>query len=221
MNAAILLSVALVSAVPQPSEAPPQMARDAELETKRRTGRIMLGLLPVSFAAFGGVHTFGYGLRQGWVPCKAPGNARVKATFEAVLCIGVPGKVELVASGAPATLAAIAAHDLAEVRLHEGHKRWRRPATIAALVTGSVLIAGGFGTVVLSLVAEDPVFRSGSGWGWPFWTHVAVAQSGAVLMAAGGALVGTGTAHLPAGRRTMVRVGPGWGGRGVVVSGRF
>lgn len=45
---------------------------------------------------------------------------------------------------------------------------------MAAVATGSVLIVGGFAAVVVSVVAEPPLFRDGEGWGWPFWTHVMI-----------------------------------------------
>ncbi len=223
MSPAFLLSAALVAATPSAAADEPDRAE--ELQTKRRTGRVMLGLLPLSFAAFGGIHTFSHGLRHGRIPCATPRNPQVAWGFEAVMCVGLPGKIELVASGAPMTFAAIGASNLTAVRLAEGRKPWRRSSAIGSVLAGSTLIAGGFATVIVSIVAEDPVLRSGSGWGWPFWTHVAVAQSGALLMAAGGALVGSGAAHLQATsprRRSKVRVSASLGrAPGLVVSGRF
>ena len=225
MSPATLLTTTLVAAMPEPPAGAAASDREADVESTRRTGRILLGLTPVSFVAFAGAHAFGYGLRQGHIPCATPRNPQAALAFEAVLCVGLPGKVELLAAGAPMTLMAIGANSLTEVRLHEGHARWLRPSAVAAVVTGSVLIAGGFATVVLSVAVEPPVFRSGDGWGWSYRTHALVAQSGAALMAGGGALVGTGSAHLQATsgrRRVSVRAAPSWGaGPGVVFSGRF
>jgi|GEM_PF-2469721 len=220
MLSAVSLWTALVVGAPTPSV---PSETNAKADTLRRRGRVMLGLLPLSFGAFAGAHAFGFGLRQGWIPCKTPRNPKVAFGFEAVLCIGLPGKVELVAAGAPLTLAALGTNDLTRARLHQGRARWRRGSALAAVVGGSVLMAGGFATVIVSLAAEAPVFRSGEGWGWPYWTHVVVAQSGAALMAGGGAMVGAGAAHLrarPSAPRAEVRVAPTWG-PGISLSGRF
>ena len=113
---------------------------------------------------------------------------------------------------------------LTSVRLEQGGPGWRRPSAIAALATGSVLIAGGFAAVVVSVVAEPPLFREGEGWGWPFWTHVLVSQAGAAVMAGGGALVGAGATHLGAAsprRRAKISITPTWSRPGVTISGRF
>ncbi|MEM6296284.1 MAG: hypothetical protein AAGA54_33745 [Myxococcota bacterium] len=203
---------------------PASSSRD-DASTKQRTGTIVLAMLPVSFAAFAGLHTFGYSMRQDRIPCYEPPNERAALAFRAVVCIGVPGKFELVGAGAPMTLAAIGSNALASAHLLRGGEPWRRRGSITAVTSGAALIAGGFATVIVSLVAEGPVLRGGEGWGWPLWQHIAVAQSGAVLMAAGGALVGTGAAHLQAARprtRATVRFGAAWShGPGLVASGRF
>ncbi len=204
--------------------APASRARP-EAETKQRVGTITLATLPLSFAAFAGLHAFGYGMRQDSIPCHAPRNERAAFAFRAVLCIGVPGKFELVGAGAPMTLAAIGSNALTTARLLRGATPWHRTASIAAITSGAVLVAGGLATFVVSLVAEGPVLRDGEGWGWTFGTHVAVAQSGAAVMAAGGAVIGTGSAHLQATRkatRPALTLGPTWSrGPGLVVSGRF
>lgn len=224
MIPAALLWAALVAA-PPPT---PATAAGAEPErtsqAERRLGRIMLGLLPLSFAAFGGIHSFGYGLRQGWIPCTTPRNPQAAFAMRAVLCIGLPAKVELVASGAPLTLAAVGAMKLTSARLDQGRPPWRRPSAIAALATGSVLIVGGVAAVVISVVAEPPLFREDDGWGWPFWTHVLVSQAGAAVMAGGGVLVGAGSAQLRATSprsRAKVSITPTWSRPGVTISGRF
>ncbi|MCR9162336.1 MAG: hypothetical protein ACE37F_31415 [Nannocystaceae bacterium] len=216
MFAAIVLSAGLAAASPiaAPEAGPPPRSQTT------RTGRVMLGLLPLSFAAYGGVHTFGDGLRQGWIPCKTPRNPSVARGFEVVLCIGLPAKVELVAAGAPMTLAAFGTNVLVADALARGAKRWRRPAAIGAVVGGATLIAGGASAVIVSVVAEPPVLRSGQGWGWPFWTHVLVGQAGALAMAGGGALIGAGAAHLRHDAQRRVRVAP-TAGPGFVVSGVF
>ena len=218
MFAAMVLSAGLAAAPPAvPTTAP----EDAPAQRKkRRTGRIMLGLLPLSFAAYGGIHTFGYGLRQGWIPCKTPRDPNLARGFEAVFCVGLPGKVELVASGAPMTLAAIGTNSVVADHLEHGGTRWRRQRAVGSVVGGAVLIAGGLSAVIVSIVAEPPVFRSGDGWGWPFWTHVLVGQAGALAMAGGGALIGAGAAHLRYDAQRRVRVAP-TAGPGFVVSGVF
>jgi len=225
MNAAVLLWAALGAAAVPPSAVPPAADSAAEMQRTRQAGRVMLGTLPLSFAAFAGVHSFGFGLRHGGIPCATPGQPQAALAFEVVLCVGLPGKVELLAAALPVTLSAIGSHTLTELRLQQGHTPWRRPSAVAAVATGSTLIAGGFAAVIVSFVAEPPVLRSGEGWGWPQWTHLVVAQSGAALMAAGGALVGTGSAHLQAGlsrRRARVRVSPSISrAPGLVVSGCF
>lgn len=226
MIPAALLWAALVAAAPPTpataAEAEPE--HTSQTQAKRRFGRVMLGLLPLSFAAFAGIHSFGYGLRQEWIPCTTPQNPKAAFAVKAVLCIGLPAKVELVASGAPLILATIGTMNLTNVRLEQGHAPWRRTSAIAALATGSVLIAGGFAAVVVSVVAEPPLFREGEGWGWPFWTHVLVSQAGAAVMAGGGALVGAGSAHLRAASArgpAKVSVAPTWSRPGVTISGRF
>jgi len=226
MIPAALLWAALVAAPPPTpatvAEAEPKPTSQTQAE--RRLGRIMLGLLPVSFAAFAGIHSFGYGLRQDWIPCATPRNPQAAFAMEAVLCIGLPAKVELVASGAPLTLATVGTMKLTSVRLDQGRPPWRRASTIAALATGSVLIAGGFAAVVVSVVAEPPLFREGEGWGWPLWTHVLVSQAGAAVMAGGGALVGAGSAHLRIASprsHAKVRLTPTLSRPGVTLSGRF
>lgn len=214
----MVLSAGLAAASPI---AAPEAGR-AQRPQIARTGRVMLGLLPLSFAAYGGVHTFGYGLRQGWIPCKTPRNPSVARGFgfEVVFCIGLPAKVELVAAGAPMTLAAFGTNVLVADALARGAKRWRRPAAIGAVVGGATLIAAGASAVIVSVVAEPPVLRSGQGWGWPFWTHVLVGQAGALAMAGGGALIGAGAAHLRHDAQRRVRVAP-TAGPGFVVSGVF
>jgi hypothetical protein len=226
MIAATLLSAGLSAATPtlpppQLDEAPPPPAQESKpTRTRRRTGRIMLGLLPVSFAAYAGIHTFGYGLRHGWIPCKTPRNPDLARGFEVVLCIGLPAKVELVGASAPMTFAAAGTNFLVADRLERGHPAWHRRKALGVVVGGAALIAGGASAVIVSVVAEPPVLRSGDGWGWPYWTHVLVGQAGALAMAGGGALVGAGVAHLRGETRRQVRVAP-TAGPGVVVSGRF
>ena len=135
MIPAALVWAALVAAPPPtPSTAAgAEPERTSQTQAERRLGRIMVGLLPLSFAAFAGIHSFGYGLRQGWIPCTTPRNPQAAFAMEAVLCIGLPAKVELVASGAPLTLAAVGTMKLTSVRLDQGRAPWRRPSTIAAL----------------------------------------------------------------------------------------
>lgn len=226
MIPAALLWAALVAPAP-PTPAPTPAAepvRASQTQEKRRFGRIMLGLLPLSFAGFAGIHSFGYGLRQDWIPCTTPRNPQAAFAVETVLCVGLPAKIELVASAAPLTLATIGTMNLTQVRLEQGRPPWRRPSAIAALATGSVLIAGGFAAVVVSVVAEPPLFREGEGWGWPFWTHVLVSQAGAAVMAGGGALAGAGSAHLRAASprgRAKISITPTWSRPGMTISGRF
>lgn len=222
---ALLWAALIAAAPPTPATAAEaQPERASQTQAERHSGRIMLGLLPLSFAAFAGIHSFGYGLRQDWIPCTTPRNPQAAFVVETVLCTGLPAKVELVASAAPLTLTTIGTMKLTSVRLEQGRPRWRRRSAIAALATGSVLIAGGFAAVVVSVVAEPPLFREGEGWGWPFWTHILVSQAGAAVMAGGGALVGAGSAHLLAAsprRRSTVSITPTWRRPGVMVSGRF